>query len=427
MTAPRIRTRIAPSPTGFAHVGTAYAALFNFAFAKKNGGDFILRIEDTDVKRNVAQAEKAIYEGLAWLGLSWAEGPDKGGKYGPYRQSERLAIYKKESEKLLEKGYAYEEAGAIRFKNPGKDISWIDEVRGEISFSGGEITDFVLLKSDGFPTYNFGVVIDDIEMEITHVIRGEEHISNTPRQLALYRAFGVSPPQFAHLPTLRNKERKKLSKRQDPVDLRIFRKQGYLPEALVNFLCLLGWSHPEEKEIFGLEEFVSHFDLKKVRKAGPVFDMTKLDWMNGEYIRKAPNSKLKTQIYEFFSGKYPEEKLETILPLVKDRIKTLSEFEDLAGFFFKEKKPKSGFFEKDYKKHLREAVSNLEKVKDWNKGEIDKVLLATVDKNSFKTGQFFMNLRVAITGSRATPPINESIVVLGREETLKRLQSVLAK
>jgi len=421
MTAPRIRTRIAPSPTGFAHVGTAYAALFNFAFAKKNGGDFILRIEDTDVKRNVAQAEKAIYEGLAWLGLSWAEGPDKGGKYGPYRQSERLAIYKKESEKLLEKGYAYEEAGAIRFKNPGKDISWIDEVRGEISFSGGEITDFVLLKSDGFPTYNFGVVIDDIEMEITHVIRGEEHISNTPRQLALYRAFGVSPPQFAHLPTLRNKERKKLSKRQDPVDLRIFRKQGYLPEALVNFLCLLGWSHPEEKEIFGLEEFVSHFDLKKVRKAGPVFDMTKLDWMNGEYLRKASNSKLKNQIYEFFSGKYPEEKLETILPLVKDRIKTLSEFEDLAGFFFKEKKPKSGFFEKDYKKHLREAVSNLEKVKDWNKGEIDKVLLATVDKNSFKTGQFFMNLRVAITGSRATPPINESIVVLGREETLERL------
>ena len=425
MTAPRIRTRIAPSPTGFAHVGTAYAALFNFAFAKKNGGDFILRIEDTDVKRNVEQAEKAIYQGLAWLGLSWAEGPDKGGKYGPYRQSERLAIYKKESEKLLEKGYAYEEAGAIRFKNPGKDISWIDEVRGEISFSGGEITDFVLLKSDGFPTYNFGVVIDDIEMEITHVIRGEEHISNTPRQLALYKAFGVSPPQFAHLPTLRNKERKKLSKRQDPVDLRIFRKQGYLPEALVNFLCLLGWSHPEEKEIFGLEEFVSHFDLKKVRKAGPVFDMTKLDWMNGEYLRKASNSKLKNQIYEFFSGKYPEEKLETILPLVKDRIKTLSEFEDLAGFFFKEKKPKSGFFEKDYKKHLREAVSNLEKVKDWNKGEIDKVLLATVDKNSFKTGQFFMNLRVAITGSRATPPINESIVVLGREETINRLKSIL--
>ena len=154
MTAPRIRTRIAPSPTGFAHVGTAYVALFNYAFAKKNGGDFILRIEDTDVKRNVAEAEKAIYEGLAWLGLSWAEGPDKGGKYGPYRQSERLAIYKKESEKLLEKGYAYEEEGAIRFKNPGKDISWIDEVRGEISFSGGEITDFVLLKSDGFPTYN---------------------------------------------------------------------------------------------------------------------------------------------------------------------------------------------------------------------------------------------------------------------------------
>src|SRR3990167_1933760 len=427
MTAPRIRTRIAPSPTGFAHVGTAYVALFNYAFAKKNGGDFILRIEDTDVKRNVAEAEKAIYEGLAWLGLSWDEGPDKSGKYGPYRQSERLAIYKKESEKLLEKGYAYEEAGAIRFKNPGKDISWIDEVRGEISFSGGEITDFVLLKSDGFPTYNFGVVIDDIEMEITHVIRGEEHISNTPRQLALYKAFGVSPPQFAHLPTLRNKERKKLSKRRDPVDLRIFKRQGYLPEALVNFLCLLGWSHPEEKEMFGLEEFVGHFDLKKVRKAGPVFDLTKLDWMNGEYLRRLSVDEVSSK-FEIRNSKFralPKDKKLAIAALVQDRIKTLSEFEDLAGFFFKEKKPKSGFFEKDYKKHLREAVSNLEKVKDWNKGEIDKVLLATVDKNSFKTGQFFMNLRVAITGSRATPPINESIVVLGREETLARLKSVL--
>lgn len=423
MTASSIRTRIAPSPTGFAHVGTAYAALFNYAFARKNGGDFILRIEDTDIKRNVPQAEKAIYEGLTWLGLSWDEGPDKGGKYGPYRQSERLSIYKKRVDVLLKKGLAYEEAGAIRFKNPGEDVSWIDAVRGEISFPGGEITDFVLLKSDGFPTYNFGVVIDDIEMEISHVIRGEEHISNTPRQLALYKTFGVNPPVFAHLPTLRNEERKKLSKRRDPVDLRIFKGQGYLPEALVNFLCLLGWSHPEEKEIFDLKEFVSHFDLKKVRKAGPIFDIAKLDWMNGEYIRQLTVDELKSKL-QMSNAKWKnvdDNTLKAIIPLVKDRIKTLGQFEDLAGFFFKAKKPKSGFFEKDYKKHLRAATAALEQVKTWNKGEIDKVLLATVDKNSFKTGQFFMNLRVAITGSRATPPINESIVILGKKETLERL------
>src|SRR3990167_3768566 len=302
MTAPRIRTRIAPSPTGFAHVGTAYVALFNYAFAKKNGGDFILRIEDTDVKRNVAEAEKAIYEGLAWLGLSWAEGPDKGGKYGPYRQSQRLAIYKKKAEELLEKGYAYEEAGAIRFKNPGKDISWIDEVRGEISFSGGEITDFVLLKSDGFPAYNFGVVVDDIEMEITHVIRGEEHISNTPRQLALYKAFGVTPPQFAHLPTIRNEEHKKLSKRRDTVDLRLFRKQGYLPEAVVNFLGLLGWSHPGEEEVFPLKEFVRSFDLTRVRRAGPILDVKKLDWLNGIYIRGLDEKDFVSIAREYISG-----------------------------------------------------------------------------------------------------------------------------
>lgn len=432
-----VRTRIAPSPTGVAHVGTAYTALFNYAFARKNNGQFILRLEDTDVKRNVAGAEEAIYAGLSWLGISWDEGPDlpagrqvKSGQCGPYRQSERLETYKKYSEQLVKDGKAYEDEGAIRFKNPGEDVSWQDLVRGNVSFPGGEVTDFVIMKGDGYPTYNFAVVIDDIEMKITHVIRGEEHISNTPRQIALYQAFGVEPPYFAHLPTLRAPDRKKLSKRRDPVDLRLFRDEGYLPEALVNFLCLLGWSHPEEKEIFAIDEFVEHFNLQRVRSSGPIFDMNKLNWINKHYIMKMSQNEFVTHVSRasIYRGnpKFNDIARGTAT-LVEPRISTFSEYDSLVGFFFEPRKPKPGFFEKDYKKHLKGAIVILEQVKDWNKGEIDKSLLNIVDKNSFKTGSFFMNLRVAITGSRVTPPINESIVILGKEETLKRLQSILTK
>lgn len=422
-----IRVRIAPSPTGFAHVGTAYTALFNFAFAKKNKGKFILRLEDTDIKRHVKGAEEAIYEGLKWLGLSWDEGPDRGGPYLPYRQSERLKTYSQWSERLLEEGKAYKEEGAVRFKNSGEDMEWEDLVRGKISFPGGEVTDFVILKSDGFPTYNFGVVVDDILMKISHVIRGEEHISNTPRQLALYKVFKVNPPQFAHLPTLRNKERKKLSKRRDPVDLRMFREQGYLPVALVNFLCLLGWSHPKGEEIFSLDEFIKIFDIKRVRKAGPIFNIEKLDWINGEYIRQSQNSKLITQIFEFYDKKYPKEKIGEIVPLIKDRIKKLSEFDTLAGFFFERRKADNKLFGPSYKEHLLSAKEILEKVEKWEKKEIDQKLLSLIAERGFKTGDFFMDLRVAICGSKFTPPINDSIVLLGKDETIKRLEKGLEK
>ncbi|RLC31772.1 glutamate--tRNA ligase [Candidatus Woesebacteria bacterium] len=421
----KVRVRIAPSPTGFAHVGTAYAALFNYAFAKNKGGKLIIRLEDTDAKRHVKDAEQAIYNGLTWLGFSWDEGPDKGGEYAPYKQSERLEIYKEKAKELLEKDKAYEEDGAIRFKNPGEDVGWKDIVRGDVKFPGGEVTDFVIMKSDGYPTYNFAVVIDDLLMKVTHVIRGEEHISNTPRQLALYKALNEKAPEFAHLPTLRNKERKKLSKRKDPVDLRLYQKEGYLPEALVNFLCLLGWSHPEEKEIFSLDEFTKLFSLERVRKAGPIFDKDKLDWINGEYLRKIDNSKLVDNIWEFNNGKYSKGEIAKIAPLIKERIKTLSEFEALAGFFFEESKVDTKLLGKDYKEHIKVAVEVLEKVNEWNKENIDKTLLSCVKKNKFKTGKFFMDLRIAITGKKFTPPINDSIVILGKEETLKRLKRLI--
>ena len=412
----KVRTRIAPSPTGFAHVGIAYTALFNYAFARSKNGQFIIRVEDTDIKRHVKGAEEAIYKGLSWFGIDWDEGPDKGGKYGPYKQSERLEIYQKRAKELVKNSLAYEEKGAIRFKNPGEDMGWKDLVRGEINFPGGEITDFVILKSDGYPTYNFAVVVDDILMKISHVIRGEEHVSNTPRQLALYKAFKTKPPEFAHHPTLRNKDRKKLSKRRDPVDLRIYKEEGYLPEALVNFLCLLGWSHPEGKEIFDLDEFVKKFGLSRVRKAGPIFNLEKLNWMNGEYLRKTENSKLKTQIYEYFGKKYPKDLIGKTIPFVKDRIKKLSEYESLAGFFFKKPKIDKKLLGKNYKEHLKAAMIALEN---------NKSLEDVPKKNNFKTGDFFMDLRIAITGKRVTPPINDSIAILGRKETLERLKLIL--
>lgn len=420
-----VRVRIAPSPTGFAHVGTAYAALFNYAFAKRNKGKFIVRVEDTDIEREVKGAEKAIYQGLSWLGLSWDEGPEKGGKYGPYRQSERLDIYKKKADELLEANLAYQDEGAIRFRNPGKDVSWNDEIRGEVSFPGDQITDFVIIKSNGYPTYNFAVAIDDSLMEISHVIRGEEHISNTPRQLVIYQALKTKPPIFAHLPTLRNKARKKLSKRRDPVDLEFFKKQGYLPEALINFLCLLGWSHPKEKEVFDLREFVSLFDLARVRRAGPIFDTNKLDWLNGEYIRNLKDNKLNTLIFNFYQKRYLEAIIKEIIPLIKTRINKLSEFKELAGFFFKAPRVDKSDFGKEWKKHLKVSFETLTKIDKWEKPNIDKSLLKAIDINKFKTGNFFMDLRVAITGKRFTPPINDSLVILGKDETLDRIKSVM--
>ncbi len=418
----KVRVRIAPSPTGFAHVGTAYAALFNYAFAKNKDGEFIIRLEDTDAKRHVKDAEQAIYDNLAWLGFSWDEGPDKGGKYAPYKQSERLEIYKKRADELLKNKKAYKEDGAIRFKNPGEDVGWNDIVRGDVKFPGGEVTDFVIMKSDGYPTYNFAVVIDDLLMKITHVIRGEEHISNTPRQLALYKALGKKAPEFAHLPTLRNKERKKLSKRKDPVDLKLYREEGYLPEALVNFLCLLGWSHPEEREIFSLSDFATLFSLERVRKAGPIFDKDKLDWINGEYLRKMDDSILSDKIWKFYEEEYPIKEIMEVTPLIKERIKTLAEFKTLAGFFFKKPKVDKKLFGKDYKKHIKMAIVSLENVGGWSKESVDKTLLSGVEKNKFKTGEFFMDLRIAMTGKKFTPPINDSIVILGKEKTLKRLK-----
>lgn len=422
-----IRVRIAPSPTGFAHVGTAYTALFNYAFAKKNKGVFVVRVEDTDIERNVKGGEEAIFDGLDWLGINHDESVVKGGKYGPYRQSDKLEVYRKIAKDLVKKKLAYEDEGAIRFKNPGKDVSWKDLIKGEITFPGDQITDFVILKSNGYPTYNFAVVVDDSDMKISHVIRGEDHVSNTPRQIALYKALEKEIPEFAHHPTIRNKEHKKLSKRKDKVNIMTFREEGYLPEALVNFLCLLGWSHPKEKEIFDLKEFVELFSLDRVRKSGPIFDMDKLDWMNGECIRNLSDKNIKENLKELDKkwSDINDGLLDKIIPLVKERIKKLTEFENMSEFFFKTPKVDKKILGSDYHEHIKSAVSVLEKASKWSAEEIGNILLKEVEDKKLNKGDFFMNLRIAVMGRKVTPPFNESIEILGKEETIKRLKALV--
>ena len=325
-----VRTRIAPSPTGDPHVGTAYVALFNYALAKKHGGQFILRIEDTDRERSSAASEEMIFEALRWLGLQWDEGPDVGGPVGPYRQSDRTALYREHADLLVQRGAAYpcfctrerldalraeQKAGKLNFGYDGRcrgvsageagerreagephvirlampDAGQVvvpDLLRGEIEFDNAQVDDQVLLKSDGFPTYHLANVVDDHLMGITHVIRAEEWLSSLPKHVRLYEGFGWEPPVFCHLPLLRNADRSKISKRKNPVSLNFYRRAGYLPEAMLNYLALMGWAMPDEREEFSLEEFVSEFTLERISLGGPVFDVEKLKWLNGKYLRR---------------------------------------------------------------------------------------------------------------------------------------------
>lgn len=463
-----VKTRIAPSPTGAPHIGTAYAALFNYVFAKKNKGKFLLRIEDTDRTRLVEGAEEQIIEALGWLGLRWDE--------GPFRQSERLPLYQRHAEVLIERGKAYycfcsekrleemrkaqqerglpprydgrcrqldpreaasrakKEKCVIRLKVPGSgETSFTDLIRGKITFKNAEIDDQVLLKSDGFPTYHLAVVVDDHLMGVTHVIRAEEWISSTPKHILLYRAFGWELPAFAHLPLLRERDRSKLSKRHGAVGVLEFREEGYLPEALLNFLALLGWSHPKEKDIFPLAEFIGEFDLSRVSTSAPVFDREKLDWMNGEYIRKLKIKELKFKICEYlrnFRGLDVDAKLiESIVPLIRERIKKLSEFETLAGFFFKdvawsrELLVLKGETVDSAREKLEESLKLFKEIKGWGAEELEGKTRDLAKNLGWKAPNLFMVLRVAISGQKISPPLFESMEVLGREKVLQRIKN----
>src|SRR5664280_465993 len=334
-----VRVRFAPSPTGFLHIGSVRTALFNWLYARHAGGTFVLRIEDTDTARNTEQSLRTILDGLKWLGLDWDEGPEKGGSFGPYFQSQRAEIYKGRVKELVDKGLAYEREGAIRFKMPRAPITVADLIAGNVTreLADRELQepDFVIVRSDGNPVFHFVNVVDDIGMQITHVIRGEDHLSNTPKHIALFRAFGVEPPQYAHLPMILNPDGTKMSK-SDPdaakarlASLQTYVEDGYVPEAMRNYLCLLGWSPKDNREVMPIDEVVKKFDLPQILRTNARFDVTKLTWINGEYIRAMPLDRF-LELARPFTGGHDNPK---VLGLVKEKIKLLKELPDWINYF----------------------------------------------------------------------------------------------
>lgn len=427
-----VRVRIAPSPTGSPHIGTAWLAFFDFVFAKKNKGKFILRIEDTDRARYVPESEKDIFETFKWLGFTFDEGPDIGGNFGPYRQSERLDIYQKHAAQLIKKGLANEEEGAIRFKTEKTgQTSWHDLVGGkDIIFENSTQDDFVIIKSDGYPTYNFANVLDDHLMEVTHVIRGSEFISSTPKHLMVYKAFGWQSPQFAHLPILVGADRSKLSKRHGAKSALEFKKDGYLKEAILNFLALLGWSHPSGEEIFSMDEMVKLFDFKDFNAASAYFDIQKLDWLNGEYIRRMSDQELENVLDEYLVDHPAKGKIAPLIPLVKERIKKLSDFIPLTNFIFEKPEYDKTQFEKLNIKNqndvLEKVLSELIKMeKPWQADVFEQTFRKLGEDMGISAGQMFQLIRVAVSGQLVTPPLFESIKILGEEETIKRVDKAL--
>jgi glutamyl-tRNA synthetase len=457
-----VRTRIAPSPTGEnLHIGNLYTALVNFAYAKKNKGKFIIRIEDTDRKRYVEGSEKRILLSLLKMQLNYDEGPDKDGPYGPYRQSERLDIYHKYAQELIDKGHAefayYPKEGAGEKKdytkkkdtvvktltvenNPPKTIQemisrgdWVirmkiprdekiivsDIIRGDIEFNTNELSSQVIIKSDGYPTYHLGVVVDDHLMEITHVIRAEEWLSSTPKHILLYRYFGWELPVFAHVSLLRNPDHSKLSKRKSPVWVSWFLDEGYLPEAILNFLALLAWTHPEEKEIFSIREFIQLFDLKDLNIVAPIFDLQKLTWMNGEYIRMMGNKDLISVLTEFYKTdkevnaylKDDPKVLDLIMGLAKTRMKTLKEFKDLVV-------PIIPALSNDEKNIAKIIFDKFSAISNWNKDAILTSMREVIKENKIKGSLLYK----IITGRESGLPLPESLEILRKEKTLQRIK-----
>jgi len=435
-----VRVRIAPSPTGMVHVGNTHAAYFNYVFAKKNNGTFIVRLDDTDAQRFVEGAEEKVYELFTWLGLTWQEGPDIGGPYAPYRQSERFDRYAKVAQSLVDEGKAYEHEGAIFLKLPeGKPFVFNDLVRGEVSFNRADLKDLVLMRSNATPTYHFATVVDEIDHKISHVIRGEDHLSNTPKQMMIFEALGQTPPFYAHLPLLRNPDKSKLSKRQGHVSLQWYKDEGILPEALKNFFGLMGWSHPDEKEVFSEDEFVQLFNLEDLNPTAPVFDLEKLKWLNGVYIRNLSVNQLSDLLIDggFISKDWYEnrEYFDRVVAVAIERMRTLSEFALQNRFFFEDLEATGEWGEKvlslldgdSGKAYLSDIVLVLtDESLDWNAKLLEESMRKLQEKHDLKPKNAFMGLRYIITGEKATPPLFDTMEILGREKVLKRIQTYRA-
>lgn len=470
-----VRTRIAPSPTGDPHVGTAYIALFNLCFARQHGGKFILRIEDTDQVRSTPESEQAILDSLRWLGLDWDEGPDVGGDFGPYRQSERRDIYAKYAQELLDKGHAFycyrtpeeldelrtarREAGGFAALKPSELKLPDDEVakrkaagmpyvvrmnvpegegpcpvddmlRGTIELDWGQVDAQILLKSDGMPTYHLANVVDDHLMGITHVLRGEEWINSAPKHKLLYEYFGWDMPQLCHLPLLRNPDKSKLSKRKNPTSILYYQKMGYLPEALVNYLGRMGWSMPDESEKFSLQQMMDNFDVQRVSLGGPIFDVEKLSWLNSLWIREdLTPDQLADRLQAWM---FNRENLMAVLPYAQTRMHTLSDFAPLTAFLASGQLPLTPasfdevkLDEEQLKQVLQFALWRLEALRTWERDEIFETLKTLAGQLELKIKDCLTPLFIAIAGTTASFSVMDSMVLLGPDMSRARLRHAL--
>ena len=434
-----VRTRFAPSPTGYLHVGGGRTALFNWLYARRHGGKFILRIEDTDEKRNTEEAHQVIYDGLKWLGLDWDEGPDKGGEFGPYRQSERSDIYAKYLARLELGGHVYEDGGAIRFRSPRKSVVVEDMVCGRIEFDMSNPAthpDMTIRRPDGSWIFHFVNVVDDIEMKLTHVIRGEDHLSNTPKHVELYNALGEKPPVFGHIPLILNHEGKKLSKRDGGSSITYFMEHGYAPEAVVNYLCLLGWSPGDNREKLTMEELLAVFDIDKINRRNAIFDLDKCFWLNGQHILSMSFERfvdLAKPFVEKAAIAYgTNESLLAALAIVKPKVKHLSDVPDWIGFLFTEDFVfDSEAVEKSLNKagaagRLQALRTTLENLSEWTHASLEAALKETASALGVKTGELVHPARVAVSGRSVGPGLYEMFVVLGKDRTLARFERASA-
>ncbi len=482
------RVRMAPSPTGPLHIGTARTSLYNYLAARHVGGTYVLRIEDTDAARSTAEFERDIIDDLHWLGISWDEGPQVAGgqdigPHAPYRQSGRMELYGREADRLLAAGSAYrcwcttEELDAvrrdqetkrepprydgrclrltdaehaafeaegrpsvIRFKVEPEVVRFDDLVRGEVEFDNALLGDFVIVRNDGMPLYHFVVVIDDEAMEITHVIRGEDHLSNTPKHIALIRALGYREPRFGHIPLILNADRSKMSKRKSQTAITAYREEGYLPEAFVNFMAFLGWSPGTEEEIFSLDELASRFDIEKVHHGGAVFDRGRLDHLNGVYIRAMTDEQLALRIRAWVPKAIRDDDLLRLVPLIKERLVKLGDVPDLIGFVWEPDEVVAGWYGPDLlhpKKGgsdearaalegAREVLAELDDA-DFSADVLEQRIREAAAAAGVKAGDFFSPIRVAVTGRTISPPLFASLEMLGRDRSLARVDDALGK
>ena len=438
MSAPIVRTRFAPSPTGLLHVGGARTALFNWIYARKHGGTFVLRIEDTDHNRNTVEAEKIIFDGLRWLGVDWDEGPQKGGSHGPYYQSERNAIYEEYLARLEKSGCLYEDHGAIRFRSPREKVVVHDLICGTIEFdltNPATHPDMTLRRPDGSWIFHFVNVVDDITMNITHVIRGEDHLSNTPKHQELYKALGATPPQFAHMPLILNRDGTKMSKRDEGASMGTYPEEGYAPEALRNYLCLLGWSPKDNREILDMEEIIRLFDLPQINRRSAAFDKDKCFWMNGQYLLHmdlARYAELAVPILEKAGIDCKDwNYVEKVLTIVKPKVKMLHDLPEWVRCFFTDDFP---FDAAAVEKTLSGAHARLTALADafaelepWTLPTIEARLKETAAALGVKTGELIHPARVAVSGRSIGAGLYEMFEILGRDKTVKRLRDAAEK